>query len=226
MNINKAHCFFEQSGTFKREFIRLGIRAEDYDILNEFGETDHIVDLFGEIDLAFKGGRSVFDAIGQDELIFAFFPCVYFAQNSMVILRGDQYQQRNQTDRDKLITSMQRHEKLSRMYQLISRLALVCIDRQIPLIIENPFMHPHYLTDHWPIRPSVIDKDRTINGDYYRKPTQYWFIGIEPENNFIFEPIEAVQRRVIEKETDTVQRSMIHPQYANRFIRKHILNGE
>ncbi|MBR6052017.1 MAG: hypothetical protein IKP68_12565, partial [Clostridia bacterium] len=48
--------FFEQSGTFKREFIRLGIRAEDYDILNEFGETDHIVDLFGEIDLAFKGG--------------------------------------------------------------------------------------------------------------------------------------------------------------------------
>lgn len=56
MDIIKAHCLFEQSGTFKREFIRLGIPAEDYDILNEFGETDHIVDLFGEIDLAFEGG--------------------------------------------------------------------------------------------------------------------------------------------------------------------------
>jgi hypothetical protein len=39
-NINKAHCFFEQSGTFKNEFIKLGIPAEDYDIQNNFGETD------------------------------------------------------------------------------------------------------------------------------------------------------------------------------------------
>lgn len=28
----KVHCFFEQSGTFKNEFIKLGIPAEDYDI--------------------------------------------------------------------------------------------------------------------------------------------------------------------------------------------------
>ena len=28
--INKVHCFFEQSGTFKNEFIKLGIPAEDY----------------------------------------------------------------------------------------------------------------------------------------------------------------------------------------------------
>ena len=26
----KVHCFFEQSGTFKNEFIKLGIPAEDY----------------------------------------------------------------------------------------------------------------------------------------------------------------------------------------------------
>jgi len=44
----KVHCLFEQSGTFKNEFIKLGIPAEDYDIQNNFGETDHIVDLFGE----------------------------------------------------------------------------------------------------------------------------------------------------------------------------------
>ena len=49
MRINKAHCLFEQSGTFKREFIKLGIEAEDYDILNNFGETDHVCDLYKEI---------------------------------------------------------------------------------------------------------------------------------------------------------------------------------
>lgn len=28
----KVHCFFEQSGTFKNEFKKLGIDALDYDI--------------------------------------------------------------------------------------------------------------------------------------------------------------------------------------------------
>lgn len=32
----KVHCFFEQSGTFKNEFKKLGIPAEDYDIQNNF----------------------------------------------------------------------------------------------------------------------------------------------------------------------------------------------
>lgn len=46
----KVYCLFEQSGTFKNEFKKLGIEAEDYDILNDFGETDHIIDLFAEIE--------------------------------------------------------------------------------------------------------------------------------------------------------------------------------
>lgn len=46
----KVHCLFEQSGTFKNEFIKLGIDAEDYDILDDFGETDHVIDLFSEIE--------------------------------------------------------------------------------------------------------------------------------------------------------------------------------
>lgn len=46
----KAHCLFEQSGTFKNEFKKLGIEAFDYDILNNFGQTDFQVDLFKEIE--------------------------------------------------------------------------------------------------------------------------------------------------------------------------------
>lgn len=49
MKINKVHCLFEQSGTFKNEFKKLGIDAEDYDIQNEFNETDHIIDIFSHI---------------------------------------------------------------------------------------------------------------------------------------------------------------------------------
>ena len=45
----KAYCFFEQSGTFKNEFRKLGIEAYDYDILDEYGQTDFQLDLFKEI---------------------------------------------------------------------------------------------------------------------------------------------------------------------------------
>lgn len=51
-----AHCFFEQSGTFKKEFQKLGITAYDYDIQNQMGETDFQIDLFNEINQAFLGG--------------------------------------------------------------------------------------------------------------------------------------------------------------------------
>lgn len=57
MNIKgKVHCFFEQSGTFKNEFIKLGYEAEDYDIQNQFGETDNVTDLFNEIETCYSGG--------------------------------------------------------------------------------------------------------------------------------------------------------------------------
>ncbi len=52
----KIHCFFEQSGTFKNEFKKLGYQAYDYDILNDFNETDNIINIFNEIETAYKGG--------------------------------------------------------------------------------------------------------------------------------------------------------------------------
>ena len=70
MNIEgKVHCFFEQSGTFKNEFIKLGIPAEDYDIQNNFGETNHVVDLFAEIENAHACKSSIFDNIGGGGVI-------------------------------------------------------------------------------------------------------------------------------------------------------------
>ena len=56
-----VHCLFEQSGTFKNEFIKLGVEAYDYDILNEFGQTDFEIDLYNEIEMAYNGKTSIFD---------------------------------------------------------------------------------------------------------------------------------------------------------------------
>ena len=84
----KVHCFFEQSGTFKQEFIKLGIPAEDYDIQNNFGQTDHVIDLFAEIEKAYMGGQSVFDNITKDDLIMAFFPCIKFCNIAIMAIEN------------------------------------------------------------------------------------------------------------------------------------------
>lgn len=101
------------------------------------------------------------------------------------------------------------------------------------MIVENPYTQPHYLTTYFPIKPTVIDKDRRENGDFYKKPTQYWFVNCKPEQNMFFEPIEAVPTHTIEKaekmegsQSRQVKRSLMHPQYARRFIRSFIYNPE
>ena len=67
--------------------------------------------------------------------------------------------------------------------------------------------------------------NRRENGDHFIKPTQYWFINCEPKNNFIFEPLLQVEYKTVDNQ-NTVGRSMIHPQYANRFIREYIIDEE
>lgn len=127
MKINKVHCLFEQSGTFKNEIKQFGISAEDYDIQNEFGETDHVVDLFGEIDKAYDGQASIFDSIGKCDLVFAFFPCTRFEAIIPLAFRGEQRQQEGKTDEEKLAYSMKLHEELHGLYMRICKLFTICL---------------------------------------------------------------------------------------------------
>lgn len=219
-----AHCFFEQSGTFKNEFIKLGIPAYDYDIQNEFGQTDYVIDLFDEIEKAYDDKPSIFDSISEDDLIFAFFPCTRFEDQIMLGFRGQNAGMNKWTMQRKLNYSMQLHEELNLLYRMISKLVIVCINKQLKMIIENPYSAQHYLRQYWCLKPTLIDKDRTLNGDWYKKSTQYFFIGCKPHNNLIFEPIEYVERKSLKWDVrNQTARSMIHPQYANRFIRQYIL---
>ena len=84
------HCFFEQSGTFKNEFKKLGYKAYDYDILNDFGETDYQIDLYEEIEKAYLGLKSIFDKIATGGgTILAFFPCIRFEAQVLLNFRGE-----------------------------------------------------------------------------------------------------------------------------------------
>lgn len=226
-----VHCFFEQSGTFKNEFNALGVDAYDYDILDNFGETDYKIDLYKEIENGYCGKPSIFDDIVEDDLIMAFFPCVRFENQIMLSFRGQLHGMENWDYRRKMENCMKLLEELKENYDLVNKLFIICIDRGLKLIMENPYSEEHFLRRYWCYKPAVIDKDRRINGDYFKKPTQFWFLNIEPKNNFLFEPITHVDSMQIAKVSGrthgaantTEARSMIHSQYANRFIRQYIL---
>ncbi len=221
-----AHCLFEQSGTFKNEFKKLGYEAYDYDILNDFGETDYVTDLFAEIEAAYHGRKSIFDRITKEDLILAFFPCIRFETKIILRMKGKSFEQGKWSVEKRLEYSMKRHDEMNDMYQLISQMVIVCIRRDLRLVIENPKSSPHHLTDYWCLEPTIIDKDRTKNGDYYKKPTQYWFANCEPKYVPIFEPLEYVKTKRIDCVNGSdrkTQRSLIHPQYANRFIRQYLI---
>ena len=220
------HCFFEQSGTFKKEFKKLGYKAIDYDILNDFGETDKVIDLFREIELGFVGGGSIFDKIKSTDTIVAFFPCIRFENQQVMNYQGTSFQMKNWSLDQKLAYNMLYHKELHNLYELITKLVVICLRKNIPLIIENPYSTQHFLTRYWCIKPKIIDYDRTQNGDYYMKPTQYWFINCEPKNNLIFdEPIALHPKKTISYEKDQVKRSMISPDYARRFIRQYLIES-
>lgn len=224
----KVHCFFEQSGVFKNEFKKLGYEAEDYDIQNNFCETDHVVDLFGEIEAAYDGKPSIFDNIRGGDLIMAFFPCIFFCESNTLNFRLDAHNYRKLSVREATEKILERSKSRDYFFRLATKMVCVAIEREIRMVIENPYSAQSYMCNNFVIRPSVIDRDRTMRGDYFTRPTAYWFVNCEPKSGFSLQKDKEV--RVIRKSKSapeqglcSEERSMIHPDYARNFICDFIL---
>jgi hypothetical protein len=222
----KVHCFFEQSGTFKREFIKLGIPAEDYDIQNNFGETDHTDDLFAAIEDAYDGKPSLFDNITPDDLIMAFFPCIEFSCVAQFWYSLDQKNIRTWEDnKDKFDYMLEKNNRRAYMFGLLYKMCGVAIMRKLRLVFENPWAMNTYLKQNVFLKePSVIDTDRTRRGDYYTKPTAYWYFNCEPTSGVSFQKPKEVRKNIIHCKPSgkaglcSEERSMISPDYARNFI--------
>lgn len=229
MRPTNVHCFFEQSGTFKNAFRQLGIDAYDYDIRNDFGETDNVFDLFKEIDNAYDGFRSLFDFIHMDDLIMAFFPCIYFNEHNEMYFCGTSYNLRALSPAGKIRAIIDRSDKRQEYYKKVLQLIAVCEVRQLKLVIENPYNAHHYWRFNFPNYPKVIDMNRTLRGDYFKKPTQYIFVGFEPGNGHSLAKVHKME--YIEDKPSapvggqcSIERSLISPEYAHNFICDYILN--
>jgi hypothetical protein len=92
------------------------------------------------------------------------------------------------------------------------------------LIIENPATEPSYLikTQNFP-NPTIIDKNRMERGDWFKKPTAYWFFNCMPTHGFTHQ--NDKKQKIINKCKKaphaglcSEERSLISPDYARNFI--------
>lgn len=230
MTIKRAHCFFEQSGTFKNAFKHYGIEALDYDIQNNFGETDFVMDLFGEIEKAYDGRPSVFETIESDDLIMAFFPCIYFCEANVRMFRFEDLNYRNKTRVEVIHKMLERSRSRQHFWELALKMFAMVERRGLRMVVENPYNTQHYLHQYFPYRPKIIDWNRRVRGDYFQKPTQYFFVNCEPsrctslqddkEHKTAWDAKSAPKAGLCSEE-----RSMISPDYALNFINDFLLGG-
>ena len=236
----KVHCFFEQSGTFKNEFKKLGIPAEDYDIQNNFGETDHVVDLFSEIEKEYDNltrhktqdtrHKTLFAEINPcQDLVIAFFPCIYFETMSMMYFSFDSLNNKHKPNYERVVDALERLETRTYFQSLLYKLVFLAWREKFKLIIENPATQPNYIygQQNFP-KPTLIDKNRMRRGDYFVKPTAYWFFNCQPTHGFTYQ--NDKKQKIINdckqgKEAGicSEERSMISPDYARNFICDFIL---
>lgn len=223
------HCLFEQSGTFKNEFKKLGYQAYDYDIQNNFNETDYIVDLFQEINNAYDNNNSIFDNMSSDDLIIAFFPCIYFETMQMPYYQLTAQNNAHKPQHERIEEAIERLKQRSYFHTLLYKLVWISEYYKLRLIVENPYTQPNYLigTQNFP-NPSIIDKNRMLRGDYFKKPTAYWFFNCEPTYGESYQNDKEQKiirncKRGAKAGLCSEERSMISPDYARNWICDFVL---
>ena len=96
------------------------------------------------------------------------------------------------------------------------------------MIVENPWSEQTYLKANFIMSPTLVDMNRMLRGDYYVKPTAYWFINCEPTNGLTIQNDKDKKTIMSSKGSSSAglcseERSMIHPDYARNFICDFIL---
>ena len=176
-----------------------------------------------------RGGVSVFDNITKDDLIVAFFPCIYFTGfTNPCYYRLDNMNYRSLTTKEKFSAILERAKNRFKFYTILYKLCAICIFKNLRLVIENPFSTLHYLHNNFLKEPSVIDEDRRRRGDYFKKPTGYWFFNAEPTYGQSYQNPKKILNVWDAKSAPhaglcSEERSMISPDYARNFICDFIL---
>jgi hypothetical protein len=167
--------------------------------------------------------------MNEDDLIMAFFPCIFFTGSSNPpSFRLDCINYRKLSMKETFDTIIKRANDRNYLYTLLYKFVAIVMIRGLRLIIENPYSTLHYLHNNFIQEPSIIDKNRRLRGDYFTKPTGFWYFNCEPTHGQSFQkPEKELTIRTCKPAKESglcsEERSMISPDYARNFIHDFIL---
>ena len=158
----------------------------------------------------------------------AFFPCIYFCATSQMAFSFGCTNYRAMTLREKTEAILKRSINREKFYTLLVKLFSLVKDKGLRMIVENPWSEQTYLKANFVMPPTLIDNNRLLRGDYYKKPTAYWFINCEPTNGRTIQKDKEQKFFMTSKGSPVAgicseERSMISPDYARNFICDFIL---
>lgn len=222
------HFLFEQSGTFKNAFKEFGNNCYDYDILNEYNETDFVCDIFNEIEKCYNNESSIFDNIKENDFIIAFFPCTYFCDRNELIFKLWNGGKKLDFNKKRANDLLKRNVDRCKYFDIYIKFCYICKEKKIKTIIENPASggSRNYLEMFSPVEISYKEKNRALFGDEFKKPTNYFSINFEmKEKFFMFYDNNIFTKRILDiqsKKISTGERSKISKTYAKNFYKRFI----
>ena len=171
---------------------------------------------------------SIFDSITSEDLVFSFFPCIYFCAMSQVDMYFSAKNYRKMTQKKKTDIILERSRNREKFYKLAVKMISVCIMRNIRIVMENPWSEQTYLKNNFVAKPNIVDNNRRLRGDYFKKPTAYWYFNCEPTTGSSFQKPKEIKSVAWCKKSPKAgmcseERSMISPDYARNFICDFIL---
>lgn len=173
-------------------------------------------------------GGVIFNNVSKDDLIIAFFPCVYFCATSQMNFYFNSVNNRCKQPKERAETVLKRSANREKFFKLAVKMISCAEQRGLRLIMENPWSEQTFLKGNFVYPPSLVDNDRTMRGDYFKKPTAYWFIGCEPTYGKSIQRDKKVKRIMDARSSKEAgvcseERSMISPDYARNFICDFVL---
>ena len=161
----------------------------------------------------------------------AFFPCIYFCALSQMNISFNCKNYKNYSIREMAEAVLSRSSNREYFFSLAVKMISLAMMKGLRLIMENPWSEQTFLKANFILPPSLVDMNRMQRGDYFIKPTAYWFINCEPGHGFT-EQNDKKMKRIGDAKKNPVagmcseERSMISPDYARNFIYDFILAKE
>ena len=158
----------------------------------------------------------------------AFFPCIFFCENNQLYFTGNHSNLKRLAKKDKVDVILKRSQDRTYFYNIALKMFAICDIKGLRLIVENPYAKQHFLVENFPYKATIIDRNRAARGDYFNKPTQYWFINCEPTNGCSYQEAKTHKRVASGKPGAygglcSEDRSLISPDYARNFICDYII---